>query len=263
MGALASPTALIVLAGVLGAIALRVRRRVLIGLVTAVVMVVGLAAVGWHQPAEAIGPTATVECRAIERLVVASGTIEPEDLVEVRAKVSGIVQRFYVAASDRVTAGQVVAEIDRETLEAAVREARATVHEAELERDLAAIELGRRQKVFAEGVEAREVLDRAHTDSARAGAHVERARATLDRLEQELAWATITAPIDGVVLERELNPGAAVASVAAVTGGTVLMTIADISALHLKGVVDENEIGRVRVGQEARDRKSTRLNSSH
>ncbi|HZW74221.1 MAG TPA: efflux RND transporter periplasmic adaptor subunit, partial [Caldimonas sp.] len=68
------------------------------------------------------------------------------------------------------------------------------------------------------------------------------------------AYATITAPIDGVVLRRELNPGAAVASVASVTGGTVLMTIADTSQMHLLGTVDENEIAQVRVDMDARIR---------
>jgi HlyD family secretion protein len=60
--------------------------------------------------------------------------------------------------------------------------------------------------------------------------------------------------MDGLVLQRDLNPGAAVASVASVTGGTILMTIADTSQMHLLGVVDENEIARVRVGMDARIR---------
>jgi multidrug efflux pump subunit AcrA (membrane-fusion protein) len=65
-----------------------------------------------------------VERADIERIVVASGTIEPEQLVDLRPKVRGIVERFLVEAGDRVTSGQVVAEIDKETLEASVREAR-------------------------------------------------------------------------------------------------------------------------------------------
>jgi HlyD family secretion protein len=204
-----------------------------------------------------VGPTVTVERGAIERVVVASGTIEPEHLVEVRSKVSGIIQRFHVDAGDRVTAGQVVAELDRETLEAAVREARAVVHEAQVARDHAALELRRKEDLFGRGVESRDILDRVRAEHAGADARMDRARATLDRLEQELAYATITAPIDGVVLERDLNPGAAAASVASVTGGTVLMTIADTSMMHLLGVVDENEIARVRVGMETRIRTET------
>jgi HlyD family secretion protein len=204
-----------------------------------------------------IGPTARVERGQIERIVVASGTIEPEQLVEVRSRISGIVERFNVDAGDRVTAGAVVAEIERETLQAAVREAHAVVHEAEVARDHAALELKRSTDLFSRGVSSQEELDGARTEHALAGARLERAGATLERLEQELGYATIRAPIDGIVLSRDLDPGAAVASVASVTGGTILMTIADTSRMHLLGVVDENEIAQVSVGMEARIRTET------
>jgi HlyD family secretion protein len=230
------------------------RRRAVIVIAVAALAIAIAAAVRWRGGEEPVGPTATVERGAIERIVVASGTIEPEDLVEVRPKVSGIIQRFRVEAGDRVQAGQVVAELDRETLEAAVREARAVVNEAQVARDHAAVELKRKDDLFARGVESKDVLDRVRAEHAVAEARLERARATRDRLEQELAYATITAPIDGVVLQRDLNPGAAAASVASVTGGTILMIIADTSQMHLLGVVDENEIARVRVGMEARIR---------
>jgi len=233
------------------------RRRLAIGVAVAILAIAAVVAVRWRGREEPIGPTATVERAGIERIVVASGTIEPEHLVEVRAKVSGIVQRFYVDAGDRVTAGQVIAEIDRETLEAAVREARAVVHEAQVERDHTAVELQRKEDLFRRGIESKDVLDAMRADHARADARLERAQATLERLEQELAYATIAAPIDGLVLQRDLNPGAAIASVASVTGGTVLMTIADTSQMHLLGVVDENEIARVRVGMDARIRTET------
>jgi HlyD family secretion protein len=230
------------------------RRKLAIGAAVAALAGAIVATVRWRGRDAPIGPTATVERGTIERIVVASGTIEPEHLVEVRSKVSGIIQRLHVDAGDRVVAGQVIAEIDRETLEAAVREARAVVHEAEVERDHAAVELQRREKLFRRGIESKDVLDRVRADHAGAEARLERARATLQRLEEELGYATFAAPIDGLVLQRDLNVGAAVASVASVTGGTVLMTIADTSQMHLLGVVDENEIARVRVGMGARIR---------
>jgi RND family efflux transporter MFP subunit len=233
------------------------QRTLLIGLAVAAGVSLPILVWRWRDRAPEIGKTATVTRGAIQRIVVATGTIEPEHLVEVRAKVSGIVERFHVDAGDRVKTGQVVAELDRETREAAVREARAVVNEAEVERDHAALELQRTIDLFGHGVESRDVLDRTRAGHARAEARLERARARLQRLEQELAYATITAPIDGLVLRRELNPGAAVASVASVTGGTVLMTIADTSEMHLLGTVDENEIAQVRVGMEARIRTET------
>jgi HlyD family secretion protein len=227
------------------------RRRIII-LALLLLVVFAAWAVLRRRNGDDIGPTVKVVRGSIERVVVASGTIEPEDLVEVRSKVSGIVEHFHVDAGDRVKAGQVVAEIDRETLAAAVREARAYLHEAEVDREHAGLELRRKHDLFERGVESKEVLDRYDAEHRRAQARHDRAQATLQRLDQELAWATIAAPIDGLVLQRDLNPGAAVASVAAVTGGTVLMTIADTSKMHLLGVVDENEIAQVKIGMPAR-----------
>lgn len=224
-------------------------------LVLTAVLLIGIATAGWlrlRNGPDAPITTATVKRDTIERIVVASGTIEPEDLVDVRSKVSGIVERFHVDAGDRVRSGQVIAEIDRETHEAAVREARAVRREAEVARDHLTRELARRSSLFDRGIESQEELDRLRSEHAASEARLERSRATLQRLEQELAWATITAPIDGVVLQRPLNAGAAVASVAAVTGGTVLMTIADTGQMHLLGVVDENDITHVRIDMPAR-----------
>jgi len=204
-----------------------------------------------------IGATAKAERGRIERVVIASGTIEPEELIDVRPRISGIVEEFLVDAGDRVKAGEVVARIERQALEAAVREARAVVAEAQVAHDLSSRNLRRLTDLFGKGVESRERLDQYSSDQEGAAARLARAQATLDRLEQELAYATITAPIDGIVLQRDLDPGAAVASVVAVTGGTILMTIADTSQMHLLGVVDENEIADVTVGMEARVRTET------
>src|SRR5262249_9180440 len=151
-------------------------------------LIAAVVAMRWRDHDDEVGPAATVERGAIERIVVASGTIEPEHLVEVRAKVSGIVQRFNVDAGDHVTAGQVVAELDRETLEAAVREARGVVHEAQVDRDQEAVQLQRKQELFTRGVESKDVLDQTRAEHARADARLERAQATLERLEQELAY---------------------------------------------------------------------------
>src|SRR5215470_3245781 len=139
-------------------------RRTLLIAVAVVLVAGGLLAARWTRPTDDIGETARVERGALERIVVASGTIEPEHLVEVRAKVSGIVERFTVDAGDRVRAGQVVAEIDRETLEAAVREARAIVREAEVGRDHEARELDRKSALFKRGIESHDEIDRVESE---------------------------------------------------------------------------------------------------
>jgi multidrug efflux pump subunit AcrA (membrane-fusion protein) len=85
------------------------QRTILIGLVVVAGVSVPILVRRWRDRAPEIGKTATVTRGAIQRIVVATGSIEPEHLVEVRAKVSGIVERFHVDAGDRVKTGQVVA----------------------------------------------------------------------------------------------------------------------------------------------------------
>src|SRR6266849_5432226 len=97
------------------------RPRIVI-VAAAVLVLIVVIAIRSTGRAPLIGPTAVVKRGQIERIVVASGTIEPEHLVEVRPKIIGIIEKFMVDTGDHVKAGQVVAEIDREELEAAVRE---------------------------------------------------------------------------------------------------------------------------------------------
>src|SRR5215470_16322677 len=139
-------------------------RRTLLIAIAAVLAGGGLVAARFGRSEPDLGETVRVVRAPLERIVVASGTIEPEHLVEVRPKVSGIVERFLVDAGDRVRAGQVIAEIDRETLEAAVREARAIVREAEVGRDHEARELDRKSALFKRGIESHDEIDRVESE---------------------------------------------------------------------------------------------------
>jgi HlyD family secretion protein len=87
-----------------------------------------------------------------------------------------------------------------------------------------------------------------------ADAAVARETAVLDTLQIQLGYATVTAPIDGAILDVDVEIGTAVASVISVTGGTRVLTIADDRTLHLEGLVDENDIAWVKIGQPARVR---------
>jgi len=231
----------------------------------AIVLGVGLAIAAVVVPRERlaadVGRTVRAERAAIERVVVASGTIEPDELVEVRSKASGVLRRFTADAGDRVVAGQVIAELDRDLPQAAIREARAALAAAEamaraatLARDQVDAEVERRVGTFGQAGDAKTLLERAHSEVLVAEARVIHARETLARLERELRWSTLTAPIGGVVLERPLNAGAPIASLASPGGGSIVMTIADTTRLHVRGLVDENDVGRLRVGLDARIR---------
>jgi HlyD family secretion protein len=200
------------------------------------------------------GPTARAERGSIERLVVATGTIEPEREVEVRPRIPGIVQRIHVAAGDVVEAKAPLVEIERELLEAQVREARAARETAGVEERYAKIALDRAEKLRAKGAASDRALDDARSRFETARAAVAQRRAALESLEVQLSYTHIVAPAPGRVLDVYVEEGDAVAGVAAVTGGTLLLSLASTSSQHLEGLVDENEVARVAVGQPARIR---------
>ncbi|HZR81850.1 MAG TPA: efflux RND transporter periplasmic adaptor subunit [Candidatus Binatia bacterium] len=204
--------------------------------------------------AQEIGATAKVERARIERRVVATGTIEPEKEVEVRPRVSGIVEKIHVKAGDVVRAGSPLVEIERELTAGRLDEARAQLEDARAELRFAEPALSRATRLHRDGAMDDQARDEIQTRFDRARAGVARGEATVRLLETELRYATVEAPIDGRILDVPIEVGSAVASVISVTGGTPLLSIASADTLHLKGLVDENEIAWVAVDQPARIR---------
>ncbi|HYY68691.1 MAG TPA: efflux RND transporter periplasmic adaptor subunit [Terriglobales bacterium] len=234
-----------------------------------------------------------VERGDLAKSVVATGKIEPITKVELKSKASGIVEKWVADAGDKVQEGQVLVQLDRQQIQAAVREARAALAAAEANERAALADVNRAkadaegpdvpllyrayqraQKMAKEGVVSEAALDDAQKayelavnkrDVARAQlsineakllqakAQVQQARATLDRAEEDLRYATITSPITGVVLSRDVEVGDAVSSILVLgSSATLVMTLGDISQVYVKGKVDEADIGKVYLGQPAR-----------
>jgi HlyD family secretion protein len=260
----------------------RKKKRRYIALATvavAVVAVLGLVAA--RSGGKPIDPSklAAVERGDLARSVVATGKIQPLTKVEIKSKASGIVKRLFVDYGDRVKEGQVLAELDREQLEASVREARATLLAAQASYERNRIEaegpdlpflkssLERSRKLYADGLIAPSLLDdadkayqmglnkqtAAKSQAAVAKAEVEKARASLERAETDLKYATITSPMDGLVLSRDVEVGDAVSSILVLgSQATKVMSLGDVSEVYVLGKVDEADIGRVYMGQRAR-----------
>jgi HlyD family secretion protein len=209
-------------------------------------------ACGGDPPAPAA--TAKVEAATIERIVVATGTIEPAKEVEVRPRIPGIIDRILVKEGESVVAGQLLVEIERELLEAQVQEAAAELEAARVERHYALLDLERARELKSGGVVSSQKLDEALARSENAAAGVARSEARLRTLRTQLSYARVTSSLAGRVLDIPVEEGQAVSPVTAVTGGTLLLSIAATNAIHLKGLVDENEVARVAIGQRARIR---------
>jgi HlyD family secretion protein len=197
-------------------------------------------------------PSATVERGRIERIVVASGTIEPEREVEVRPRIPGIVEAIHVKAGDVVAPGQPLVEIERRLLASQVQEAEAGVRAARVEERYARIDLDRFVELRKNAASSDQAHDAARARFESAQAEVARAQAALDTLGTQLSFASVTSPLAGRVLDVPVEVGSAVSPVTAVTGGTLLVSLAATDRLFLEGLVDENEVSRVTLGQPAR-----------
>jgi HlyD family secretion protein len=220
--------------------------RLALGLVT--------ATLGCRSEVAPERPSHVVERGPIERVVIATGTIEPAVEVEVRPRIAGIVERIHVDEGQLVEKGQILVEIERDLLASRVREAQAALDATDVELRFAKIALDRVRELH----DTKTASDQAHDDALaryeQARADRARAAAAVDTLATQLSYATIASSLRGRVLEVYVEEGDAVSPVTSVTGGTLLVSIAGDETLHLDGLVDENEIARVALDQRARIR---------
>lgn len=195
-----------------------------------------------------------VERGAIERIVIATGTIEPATEVEVRPRIPGIIEKIHVEEGDLVEAGVPLLEIERELLASQVREAEANLEAANVELRFAGIARDRTAELHTTGAASDQSHDDARARFEQARAERARAQAGLDTLATQLSYATVQSTLVGRVLEVHVEEGDAISPVTSVTGGTLLLSLAGDKTLHLEGLVDENEIARVAIDQPARIR---------
>ncbi|MDD2846741.1 MAG: efflux RND transporter periplasmic adaptor subunit [Rhodoferax sp.] len=198
--------------------------------------------------------------------VAANGTLQPTRSVNIGSELSGTVRREQVDVNDQIKKGQVLVELDTAKLSAQVLRSRASLASARARLAQAAATtkeaqagLGRLEEVArlsggkvpsaAELDAGRATLERAQAEQASASASVEDAKAALSTDETNLSKASITSPIDGVVLTRTVDPGNAVA--ASLQAVTLLTVAQDLRQLQLQVNVDEADVGAVQVGQKA------------
>lgn len=261
----------------------------------------GLVATAAFGIVKALKPSADIDSSKLTRVergtlarsVVATGKIEPLKKVEVKSKASGIVKKLFADYGDLVKQGQVLAELDKEELQARQREATAGLQAAEaalqaaratyeknkteaeapdlpflkssMERSLELHRQGLLSKALVEEAEknyqlalqkqvtATRNLSVSRAEISRAEAQVAQAQAALDRASEDLRNSTITSPMDGVVLSRDVEVGDAISSILVLgSEATLVMTLGDTSSVYVRGKVDEADIGKVYLEQPAR-----------
>src|SRR3954468_17417826 len=229
----------------------------------------------------------------IARSVVATGKIQPITKVEVKSKASGIVEKLFVDINNKVHKGQPLAELDQQEILAQVEaqqaqlaaaQANVGTYEANIEQDkvnasapdlpLYKTTLDRNLQMQKDGIVSKQALDNANreylaaltkrdashaqigVDNAKlkqARAQVLQSQASLKQLEEQLSYTTITAPMDGTVLSRDVEIGDAVSSILVLgSTATLIFTEGDTSQVYVQGKVDEADIAHVYMSQPAR-----------
>jgi HlyD family secretion protein len=222
----------------------------------AVLLVAAVAAVVvWRVNDNAGGDT--VNYRFVEiaqgtlaSVVAATGTLEPVTTVQVGTQVSGIIQEVAVDFNDRVAAGQVIARIDTTLLAAAVASARTQVQRADAELRHSEREFRRLDGLFKEAMISESEFNTAQYNLDVAKASLAAARIDLERAERNLGYATITAPIDGTVVSRTIDPGQTVQS--SFSAPELFQIAGDLAEMQILVSVDESDIGQITEGQKVR-----------
>jgi HlyD family secretion protein len=229
----------------------------------------------------------------VARSVIATGKIQPITKVEVKSKASGIVEKLFVDINNHVHKGQPLAELDQQEILAQVEaqkaalasaEANVGTYEANIQQDkvnAAAPDLpmykqtlDRNLQMAKEGVVSQQALDNANKDYLaalnkrdgaqaqilvdnaklkQAKAQVAQSQASLKQLEEQFSYTTIVAPMDGVILSRDVEMGDAVSSILVLgSTATLVMTEGDTTQVYVQGKVDEADIAHVYMNQPAR-----------
>mgnify|MGYP001232167605 CR=1 FL=1 len=191
--------------------------------------------------------TATIHKGEISESVTATGTIEPVTEVEVGTQVSGIIDKIHVDYNSVVTKGQLIAEMDRVTLQSELASQRAAYNGAKAEYEYQKKLYERNKTLNEKQLIAATDYEQSVYNYEKAKSNYESSQASLAKAERNLSYATITSPIDGVILNKSVEEGQ---TVAASFSTPTLFTIAqDLTDMRVIANVDEADIGEVKEGQ--------------
>ncbi len=191
--------------------------------------------------------TAAVTKGEISESVTATGTIEPVTEVEVGTQVSGIIDKIYADYNSVVTKGQLIAEMDRVTLQSEVASQRAAYNGAKAEYEYQKKNYERNRGLHKKQLISDTDYEQSVYNYEKAKSNYESSQASLAKAERNLSYATITSPIDGVVINRAVEEGQTVAS--GFETPTLFTIAADLTQMQVVADVDEADIGGVEEGQ--------------
>ena len=191
--------------------------------------------------------TVEVEESNLQNSVTATGTIEPVTSVTVGTQVSGIVSRLYVDYNSVVKKGQVIAELDKTNLLSELNTAKANLSSLQSALNYQAANFNRYQTLLNKGLVSADEFENAQLAYRQATEQVKQAKEQVQRAQTNLGYATITSPIDGVVLSKSVEEGQTVA--ASFSTPELFKIAKDLTNMQVVANVDEADIGNVRAGE--------------
>ena len=207
-----------------------------------------LAAACGQSPASESVPefeTAVAEVRSLVSSVVATGTIEPIRIIDVKSQASGEILELAVELGDFARQGQLLVRINPRDVRNEFEQAEADLDVARARFRIAERRLARSQALHDSSIVTTEELENELLEHANARAGLVRGEANLELASDRLNDVVVRSPIDGTVVEREIEAGQIVTSTREVTGGTLLMRMADLSEVQVRTMVDETDIGSI------------------
>lgn len=191
--------------------------------------------------------TVTVGRSDISNSVTATGTIEPVTEVEVGTQVSGIIDKIYVDYNSVVKEGQLIAEMDKVTLESELASAQATYDGNLAEYEYQKKNFERNKGLYEQNLISEQEYDDSEYNYLKAKSALDSSKAALAKAQRNLSYAIITSPIDGIVISRDVEEGQTVAS--GFETPTLFNIAADLTQMQVVADVDEADIGGVAEGQ--------------
>ena len=225
-------------------------KKKIISLAVGVIIVAGIAIWafgGQAKKRKVVYETATVDRANISNSVTATGTIEPVTEVEVGTQVSGIIDRLYADYNSVVTKGQLIAEMDKVTLQSELASQKATYDGAKAEYEYQQKNYERNNGLHEKQLISDTDYEQSLYNYQKAKSAFDSSKASLAKAERNLSYATITSPIDGVVISRDVEEGQTVAS--GFETPTLFTIAADLTQMQVVADVDEADIGDVEEGQ--------------
>lgn len=217
-----------------------------VGAVVLIALVIWMMS-GGKKEQKAEFETAKVEKQNISTSITATGTIEPVTSVTVGTQVSGIVSKLYVDYNSVVRKGQVIAELDKTNLISELNRAKADLSSAQSSLNYETANYSRYKTLYDKGLVSADEFENAKLSYERARQTVNSSRESVQKAQTNLGYATITSPIDGVVLSKSVEEGQ---TVAASFNTPELFTIAqDLTDMRVIADIDEADIGGVKEGQ--------------